>query len=151
MAVELRLLGVPSQRLSQLSDLVRKDQWKVQPLLQGQFQANVEINSKQEMSELASRLFKIGDVHFELESFQQSGLGERYLCVPGLGMKRQLIDEIGRVLIPENELELFSKKLSEKPSQHASLYRELMGFAHQDRLDDLKIDTEGIALIPKVG
>ena len=151
MAVELRLLGVPSQRLSQLSDLVRKDQWKVQPLLQGQFQANVEINSKQEMSELASRLFKIGDVHFELESFQESGLGERYLCVPGLGMKRQLIDEIGRVLIPENELELFSKKLSEKPSQHASLYRELMGFAHQDRLDDLKIDTEGIALIPKVG
>lgn len=151
MAVELRLLGVPSQRLSQLSDLVRKNQWKVQPLLQGQFQANVEINSKQEISELASRLFKIGDIHFELESFQENSLGERYLCVPGLGMKRQLIDEIGRVLIPENELELFSKKLSEKPSQHASLYRELMGFAHQDRLDDLKIDTEGIALIPKVG
>jgi DnaJ-domain-containing protein 1 len=151
MAVELRLLGVPSQRLSQLSDLVRKNQWKVQPLLQGQFQANVEINSKQEISELASRLFKIGDIHFELESFQESGLGERYLCVPGLGMKRQLIDEIGRALIPENELELFSKKLSEKPSLHASLYRELMGFAHQDRLDDLKIDTEGIALIPKVG
>jgi hypothetical protein len=151
MAVELRLLGVPAKHLSKLSDLVSKNQWRVQPLLQGQFKAHFDAGDKTDLPGLASRLFSLGEIHFELESLPDEGLGERYLNVPGLGMKRQLVDEIGRVLIPENELELFAKRVSEDPSKHALLYRELMGFSHQDRLDQLKIDTEGVSLIPKVG
>ena len=151
MAVELRLLGVPAKHLSKLSDLVPKNQWRVQPLLQGQFKARVEMANGIGISELTSRLFSLGEIHFEIESLPENGLGERYLCVPGLGVKRQLIDEIGRCLIPENELEQFSKRLGDDPSKHALLYRDLMGFSHQDRLDQLKIDTEGVSLIPKVG
>lgn len=151
MAVELRLLGVPAKHLSKLSDLVSKNQWRVQPLLQGQFKARVELEADLDLSELASRLFSLGEIHFEIESLPDEGLGERYLNVPGLGMKRQMVDEIGRVLIPENEIEQFAKRLTDHPSKHASLYRELMGFSHQDRLDQLKIDTEGVSLIPKVG
>lgn len=151
MAVELRLLGVPAKHLSHLSDLVPKNQWRVQPLLQGQFKARVDLDTGLELSELASRLFSLGEIHFELESLPDAGMGERYLCVPGLGIKRQLVDEIGRVLIPENQLEQFAKSITEHPSKHALLYRELMGFSHQDRLDQLKVDTEGVSLIPKVG
>ncbi len=151
MAVELRLLGVPAKHLSKLSDLVPKNQWKVQPLLQGQFQATVVIDQVSDVSSLASRLFKLRDIHFEIETLGSSSSGERIMCVPGLGMKRQIIDEIGRVLVPENELENFAKALSEQPAKHASLYRELMGFSHQDRLDQLKIDTESVSLIPRVG
>ena len=151
MAVELRLLGVPAKHLSKLSDLVPKNQWRVQPLLQGQFQATVVIDQVSDVSSLASRLFKLGDIHFEIETLGSSSSGERIMCVPGLGMKRQVIDEIGRVLVPENELESFAKALSEQPAKHASLYRELMGFSHQDRLDQLKIDTESVSLIPRVG
>ncbi|HEY7796907.1 MAG TPA: DUF3145 family protein [Microbacteriaceae bacterium] len=151
MAVELRLLGVPAKHLSKLSDFVSKNQWRVQPLLQGQFKASVELEPESNLSELASRLFSLGEIHFEIESLPDEGMGERYLNVPGLGMKRQMVDEIGRVLIPENEMELFAKRLTEHPSKHASLYRELMGFSHLDRLDQLKVDTEGVSLIPKVG
>ena len=151
MAVELRLLGVPAKHLSKLSDLVPKNQWRVQPLLQGQFQACVVSAAEAEVSVLASRLFSLGDIHFEIEASGEFELGERIMCVPGLGMKRQVIDEIGRVLVPENELENFAKALSEQPAKHASLYRELMGFSHQDRLDQLKIDTESVSLIPRVG
>lgn len=151
MAVELRLLGVPAKHLSKLSDLVPKNQWRVQPLLQGQFQATVVIVQVSDVSSLASRLFKLGDIHFEIETLGSSSSGERIMCVPGLGMKRQIIDEIGRVLVPENELENFAKALSEQPAKYASLYRELMGFSHQDRLDQLKIDTESVSLIPRVG
>jgi hypothetical protein len=151
MAVELRLLGVPARHLSNLSDLVAKNHWRVQPLLPGQFQASLVIHSVSDTSSLASRLFKLGDIHFEIEALGETGPGERVLCVPGLGMKRQLVDEIGRVLIPENELENFAKAMSDNPANHASLYRELMGFSYQDRLDQLKIDTETVSLIPRVG
>ena len=151
MAVELRLLGVPVKHLSELHDLVPKACWRVQPLLTNQMQASVSLSGDIDTAALASKLFKLGDIHFEIERLEDSSQGERILCVPGLGMKRQIVDQIGRVLIPDNELENFSKALSEEPSKHANLYRELMGFAHQDRLDQLKIDTEGVSLITKVG
>ncbi len=151
MAVELRLLGVPAKHLTELADLVKKNQWRVQPVLSGQFQAFITLGEDVDSSQLASRLFRLGGIHFELEQLMQDQLGVRILCVPGLGMKRQLIDEIGRVLIPENELENFAQKLSENPSSHQSIYRQMMGFAHQDRLDELKINTDLVSVIPKVG
>ena len=151
MAVELRLLGVPAKHLTGLSDLVKKNQWRVQPLLPSQFQAFITLSEDVDSSQLASRLFKLGGIHFELEQLIDNQLGVRILCVPGLGMKRQMIDEIGRVLIPENELENFAEKLSENPSAHKKLYRQMMGFAHQDRLDELKINTDSVSVIPKVG
>jgi|GEM_PF-2276576 len=151
MAVELRLLGVPAKHLTELADLVKKNQWRVQPVLSGQFQAFITLGEGVDSSQLASRLFRLGGIHFELEQLMQDQLGVRILCVPGLGMKRQLIDEIGRVLIPENELENFAQKLSENPSSHQSIYRQMMGFAHQDRLDELKINTDLVSVIPKVG
>lgn len=151
MAVELRLLGVPVKHVDSLSDLVNKKLWRVQPLLPGQLQATVSLGISVNLSDLASRLFSLGEIHFELESLPEEGLGERYLCVPGLGLRRQIIDEIGRVLIPENELEKFSKALSEHPAKHSTLYRELMGYAHQDQLDLLKVDAERVSLIPRVG
>ncbi len=151
MAVELRLLGVPANHLNHLQDLVRIKNWRVQPVLAGQFQAYVELTDEYDIAKLASRLFNLGDIHFEIEQLPEQGIGERILQVPGIGMKRQLIDELGRVLIPENELEIFAKRVSENPSKHSSLYRELMGFAHQDRLDQLKINTDEVSLITKVG
>lgn len=151
MTVELRLLGVPAEHASKLTDLVKKSQWRVQPLLPGQLQAELHLKEDTDLAKLASRLFSLRDLHFELELFSERGHGERYLCVPGLGMRRQIIDELGRVLIPENELANFASSLVERPTNHASLYRELMAFAHQDRLDQLKIDTDSVALIPRVG
>ena len=151
MAVELRLLGVPAKHLSDLTDLVQKNQWRVQPAIASQFQASVVLGDDYDCSILASRLFKLGGIHFEIEHLVENQMGTRILCVPGLGIKRQLIDEIGRVLIPENELENFAEKLSKNPSAHNALYRQVMGFAHQDRLDELKIDTESVSVIPKVG
>jgi hypothetical protein len=151
MAVELRLLGVPAKHTSELSDLVKKNQWRVQPLIPSQFQSSVFLSDETDSSLLASRLFKLGGIHFEIEHLVENQLGIRILCVPSLGMKRQLIDEIGRVLIPENELDNFAEKLSENPSAHKALYRQMMGFAHQDRLDELKINTDSVSVIPKVG
>ena len=151
MADELRLLGVPANCLNHLQDLVLKKNWRVQPVLPGQFQAYVELKDGYDTAKLASRLFKLGNIHFEIEQLPEQGIGERILHVPGIGMRRQLIDELGRVLIPENELEIFAKKVSENPSKNALLYRELMGFAHQDRLDQLRINTDDVSLITKVG
>lgn len=151
MAVELRLLGVPACHLSDLADLVIKEQWRVQPLLGNQFKAAVTLRDDQDCSLLASRLFRLGGIHFEIEQLVHNQPGVRILCVPGLGIKRQLVDEIGRVLIPDNELENFAAELSANPSAHQALYRKLMGFAHQDQLDELKIDTQSVSVIPKVG
>jgi hypothetical protein len=84
MAVELRLLGVPANYLNHLQDLVLKKNWRVQPVLPGQFQAYVELKDGYDTAKLASRLFKLGNIHFEIEQLPEQGLASESCMFPAL-------------------------------------------------------------------
>ncbi len=80
--------------------------WRDQPAIAHHCQAHVELSARgRELAVLASSLAKVAQIHFDLESWDASRGGERYLFVPGLGLRRLELDSTGETMIRAGAVE----------------------------------------------
>lgn len=101
--------------------------WKPQPFQPKGLQARFQLDA--EAADITSQLAKTGCV-FEVE-----GDSERFLHHPGLGIKRQQLDEAGEVLIRFGQLQ---KELGESNGNFQELQRRLRLLEGQPWLDLLE-------------
>jgi hypothetical protein len=101
---------------------------------------------------LASDLAKIPQIHFDLEQWSPSRGGERYLFVPGLGLKRLELDIAGEVAVRGGSLEL---AVQESGGSIIELRRQidlLLGKPWLALLEPLQTaaDSPRVAVLPQV-
>ena len=81
--------------------------WRDQPAIGGHAQSVIEMAGRGEpLSHLASQLANVNQIHFDLEHWSPAVGGERYLFVPGLGIKRLELDAAGEFLVRSGSIEL---------------------------------------------
>lgn len=123
-----------------LADSLRAT-WKPQPYQPNGHQTSFELDT--EAAQISSQLARIGCM-FEVE-----GDGERYLHHPGLGIKRQQLDEAGEVLIRFGQLQ---KELGECGGNFQELLRRLRLIEGQpwlDLLEPYRLSQVRYAAMPK--
>ena len=115
--------------------------WKPQPYQPLGHQTSFELDV--DGAEIASRLARIGCI-FEVE-----GESERFLHHPGLGIKRQQLDEAGEVVIRFGQLQ---KELGESNGNLQELQRRLRlleGQAWLDLLEPYRLAMVRYSPMPK--
>lgn len=104
-------MSVPIELASDVQEILgltaRSMRWRDQPAIDGHAQSVIQLSSRgRALSQLASRLAKLSQIHFDLESWNPASGGERYLFVPGLGIKRFELDAAGEFLVRSGSIEL---------------------------------------------
>lgn len=93
--------------------------WTVQELVSGSKRCETAIKiSEEQLEELASALFAVGPVYFEINQ-RQGKFGLLFMGVPGLGVYRGELNEAGSILLSED-------RISQMIAQGAGNQREFM-------------------------
>lgn len=157
MSTRLLVFSAPANLRSDIDRLLGEFsasiKWSPQPLLRGHYQTSTDLNiNDSQRSALASQLAKVVNIRFELEQLPASGqVGESYLYVPGLGIQRRMLDEIGNQLVTSVQIEAVLAEVSQNPARAASSLRKLLGQALDDELEPFRQSGIGVVLLHRAG
>jgi hypothetical protein len=123
--------------LKRLAIKRKTHRWEMQPLVLGCVKTEIEWTCSNDMAEtLVSELCQIEAIRFELTSAQTAdSIGQRWAYTPGLGLFHCPVDEIGNLLVNENQIRrvLYGTGNNVLKTQHA--LRKLLGTAWDDELE----------------
>lgn len=157
MSTRLLVFSAPANLRSDIDRLLglfcMPVKWLPQPLLRGHYQTSADLNiNDSQRSALASQLAKLKNIRFELENLPATGeVGESYLYVPGLGIQRRLLDEIGNQLVTSVQLQSVLAEVVDNPALAATNLRKLLGQAIDDELEPFRQSGFGVSLLHRAG
>lgn len=104
-------MSAPIAQLEHVQEILGKTtramRWRSQVAIDGHAKAQVELAERgRSLCAIASALAAIPQIHFDLEVWEPGRGGERYLFVPGLGLKRLELDAAGETLVRGCSLDL---------------------------------------------
>lgn len=101
----------------------RAMRWCNQVAIEGHAKSHIELAERgRSLPDIASALAAIPQIHFDLELWCANHGGERYLFVPGLGLKRLELDAAGETVVRGGSLDL---AVQESGASHIELRRRL--------------------------
>ena len=107
----IRIVSVPIDLVTSVHNVLklptRAIRWHDQTAIESHAQSRVVIPERSpSLAAIASELAKISQIHFDIEQWSPHRGGERYLFVPGLGIKRLELDTAGEIAVRSGSLEV---------------------------------------------
>ena len=115
-------------------------QWDVQPLVVGSVKTEIQWSGTTAVvDELVAELAALPSIRFELTSNQtKQQLGQRWSFTPSLGLFAAAVDEVGNLLVNENQVRNALYGTENNLLKLQSTLRKLLGTAWDDELEPFR-------------
>jgi len=112
--------------------------WHKQELLAEHYSADLNIKMTEQQSvELASRLYALGPIYFEV-NHNQGKVGLLFMGVPGLGIYRGELNEAGSIMLSEDRIQMMVSSSAGNHREFMRLLRVSLGQSWDDIIEPFR-------------
>jgi hypothetical protein len=127
--------------------------WLQQELMLGNKQAELAIKiSEEQVEELASALYAVGEIYFEINQ-RQGKFGLLFMGVPGLGVYRGELNEAGSILLSEDRINQMISQGAGNQREFMRLLRVALGQSWDDIIEPFRAArySDNVVLLNRAG
>jgi hypothetical protein len=141
-ATTLAIHACPKHLLDQIAAVFQEFEvaisWQKQELLADHYAADLVLRTTEEQSvDLASRLYALGPIYFELNQ-RQGKVGFLFMGVPGLGIYRGELNDAGSIMLSEDRINLMVASSAGNQREFMRLLRVSLGQSWDDIIEPFR-------------
>ncbi len=153
----LALHACPKVLLAQIEEVFQEFDivisWQKQELLADHYAADLTLKiTENQLVDLASRVYGLGPIYFEMNQ-RQGKVGVLLMAVPGLGVYRGELNDLGSIMLSEDRINLMVSSSAGNQREFMRLLRLSLGQSWDDIMEPFRAAkySDNVVLLNRAG